>query len=77
MAGDRERRRRFPRSGCRIAALSYTPRFGIVSGMDDEPRWREIAKALEYWVLSALVVGSMIYGIIIGIRDLIAGMNWS
>lgn len=71
MAGDRERRRRFPRSGCRIAALSYTPRFGIVSGMDDEPRWRDLAKALEYWVIGALVAGSMLCGVYIAIRDLI------
>ena len=43
--------------------------------MDDEPRRREIAKALEYWAPSTFVVGSMIYGIVIGIRDIIAGVN--
>ena len=40
--------------------------------MDEESRWRQVAKALEYWVLSALVAGSLIYGIIIGVRDVIA-----
>ena len=71
MAGDRERRRRFPRSGRELIALSYTPRCGIQKGMDDEPRWREIAKALEYWAMGALVAGSMVYGIYIGVRDLL------
>lgn len=40
--------------------------------MDDEPRWREIAKAMEYWVLGALVARSMVYGLCIGIKDLVA-----
>ena len=44
--------------------------------MDDEPRRREVAKALEYWALTAFVVGSMIYGIIVAIGDMIAGINW-
>lgn len=43
--------------------------------MDDEPRWRKIAKALEYWALGALVAGSMVYGIYIGIRDLVEGVR--
>jgi len=43
--------------------------------MHDEPRWCEIAKALEYWVLGALVAGSMVYGISIGISDLVAGVR--
>ena len=58
-----------------LIALSYTARSGILSGMDDEPRWREIAKALEYWLLGALVAGSMVYGIYIGIRDLVASFR--
>ena len=45
--------------------------------MDNEPRRREIAKALEYWVLTALVAGAMIYGIVIGIRDMLVRINWS
>lgn len=72
MAGHQERRGLLSRSGRRIAALSYTARIGILSGMDDEPRWREIAKAMEYWVLGALVARSMVYGLCIGIKDLVA-----
>lgn len=72
MAGDRERRCGISRTGRGLIALSYTARFVIVSGMDDEPQWREIARALEYWVIGGLVAGSMVYGIYIGIRDLIA-----
>lgn len=41
-------------------------------GIDDEPRWREIAEALEYWMLGALVAGSMLYGLWIGIWDALA-----
>ena len=40
--------------------------------MDDESRCREIANAMEYGVLGALVAGSLIYGIYIGISDLVA-----
>ena len=40
--------------------------------MDDEPRWREIAKALEYWAMGALVAGSMVYGLWIAAWDVIA-----
>ena len=43
--------------------------------MDDEPRRREIAKALENWVLTAFVAGAMIYGSIIGIREMISVIN--
>ena len=43
--------------------------------MDDKPQVREIAKALEYCVLSAFLVGSMIRGIIIAIGDMIAGIK--
>ena len=76
MAGDRERRGRVPRSGRRIAEpLSYKLQFCVWLRVDNEPRWREIAKALEYWALSALVVGSLLYGIFIAIRNMIAGAN--
>lgn len=71
MAGHRKRRGRLPRSGRRLAALSYSP-LGIASGTDNEPRWREIAQAMEYWVIGALVAGSMFYGLWIGIWDVIA-----
>ena len=30
-----------------------------------------IARAIEYWSLSALVVGSMVYGLLIGVYDLL------
>lgn len=43
--------------------------------MDDEPRRREIAKALENWVLTAFVAGAMIYGVLIRIRHMIAGTD--
>ena len=43
--------------------------------MDDESRRREIAKALEYWALGAFVAGSIIYGSIIGIREMISVIN--
>jgi hypothetical protein len=39
--------------------------------MDDKPRLREIAKALEYWALTAFVAGSLVYGMAIGVTDLV------
>lgn len=72
MAGDRERCGCVPRSGRGLIGLSYKPRWGIQLGMDDKPRWREVAKALKYWAVGGLVAGSMVYGIYIGVRDLVA-----
>ncbi|WP_269473401.1 hypothetical protein [Sphingomonas sp. HMP6] len=42
--------------------------------MDDEPRWRQTARALEYWAIAALVAGSMIYGLAIAAKDVIASI---
>ncbi len=39
--------------------------------MDDKPRLREIAKALEYWALTAFVVGAMLYGVLIGVSEFV------
>lgn len=54
--------------------LSYTPQICIMTKMEhpnsDEPRWKERAVAIEYWVLTAFVGGAFIVGIIGAIRAL-------
>jgi hypothetical protein len=39
--------------------------------MNDESRVREIAKALEYWALTAFVAGSLVYGMAIAATELL------
>ena len=31
--------------------------------MDQEPRWRAVGEALEYWLLAALLAGSFVAGL--------------
>ena len=44
------------------------PLFCIMLGMEpqnsDEPRWKQRAIEIEYWVLTAFVVGAFVVGII-------------
>ncbi|WP_268893995.1 hypothetical protein [Sphingomonas sp. AX6] len=36
----------------------------------DEPRWKQRAIAIEYWVMTAFVVGAFVVGIIGAINSL-------
>jgi hypothetical protein len=38
--------------------------------MTREPKWKNRAVAIEYWLLSALVAGSFLAGIVAAIRSL-------
>jgi hypothetical protein len=42
-----------------------------IQQMGREPQRQKVAKAIEYWVIAALVAGSMVYGAFLGVRDLI------
>lgn len=48
--------------------LSYTPLFCIMIRMarqnPDEPRWKQRAIAIEFWVLTAFVGGAFVVGVI-------------
>ena len=54
--------------------LSYRTEFCILKLMSrpesDEPRWKQRAIAIEYWVLTAFVGGAFAVGIIGAIRAL-------
>jgi hypothetical protein len=38
---------------------------------DNDTGWRKRAIALEYWLMSTLMLGALVYGIAIGISDLL------
>ena len=38
--------------------------------MDDEPNWRERGEAQEYWLLSAIVAGSFVAGLVSAVPHL-------
>ncbi len=38
--------------------------------MDDEPNWRERRRALEYWLISALVAGAFVAGLFSAMKHL-------
>lgn len=41
--------------------------------MAQEPKWKRRALAIEYWLLTALVAGSFIAGLIGAVRSLAGG----
>lgn len=54
--------------------LSYSSKFCILKRMNrpesDEPRWKQRAVAIEYWVLTLFVGGAFVVGIIGAINSL-------
>ena len=68
MAREKNKRGSFRAVGER---LSYTSLICVSVYMDDEPQWKERAIAIEFWLLAALTLGSLLYGLYCGLRSLV------
>ena len=60
--------RRWPDS-----TISYIHRSWHAGQMDQEPKWKSRALAIEFWFAAVLVGGSFIAGLIGAIRSLFGG----
>lgn len=60
-----------PAHGAASILLSYMALVRLDGGMKDPPKLRDLAQALEYWLLAALLLGTFVAGAISAIRWLL------
>src|SRR3546814_5396611 len=54
-----------------LITLSYTRTMCLSPAMDEDPERNELAVAIEFWALTAFVLGALFYGILRGVGSLL------